>query len=133
MERTHSQIRNPSWTSFPVLIYSKIRNSSFTVSYLQENKKLGSRYTEFSVECTHHQVRNPAWTSFPVLIHRKIRNWGVFILNLSVECTHSQIRNPSWTREYTMKRENDLHSFPISGRETNQNGHNSRRRKKNGT
>ena len=53
-------------TVHPVRIRIRKRAKRKTGSYLQENKKIGSRYTEVSVERTHSQIRNPAWTSFPV-------------------------------------------------------------------
>ena len=37
VERTHSQIRNPSWVSFPVLIYRKIRNWGVVILKLVSN------------------------------------------------------------------------------------------------
>ena len=64
------------------ILNKKASLDQFSCSYLQENKELGTGYTEFSVKRTHSQIRNPSWVSFPVLIYRKIRNWGVVILKL---------------------------------------------------
>ena len=64
---------------------------------LHENKELGSRYTEVSIEralSPYKKSTNPAWAR---RFMTKIRNSGAVILKFYVERTHSQIRNPAWT------------------------------------
>ena len=80
LERTHSQIRNPTWTSFTVSYLQKNKKFGSTGYLLiirkrairkeggdlQLHKKFGSHYTEVSLERTHSQIINPAWVSLPV-------------------------------------------------------------------
>lgn len=48
-------------------IWCYIRKRALRKPDLQENRKLGSRYTDIGVERTRRQLRDPAWISFPVL------------------------------------------------------------------
>ena len=85
LERTHSQIRIPYWTS----------NKKGRISLL-ENKKFGSRYTE--ILCRTHPFSNKK----PSLDHQYERQAAILQGNkkfaspytaVSVERTPSQIRN----------------------------------------